>query len=440
MEHVEVETLTPSSTTGKRRSPRRQGKMKKLHSVTTSYVEKEYATLLTTTNGPFATLLPEILELIFSFLDVVNKGRVACVCRHWKRVCYSKFLWEVEEAKLDLHQTSSAVLKSIQFRGISRIQILSFNSNFTTITSTFRNLKSLRLRGCYNTTDAALRKAFPERQAFILPSLKECDLSLCKQITDQGLEYVLTKAPNIEKLNLAGCVNITNRGLKICCSKCKDIRYLDLSGCKLINCSGLQVLCDSDGMTDLRELYLQGCTAIRNSGLFHISRGLVCLETLVLSFCSEISNEGIIYIASGVAGLKRLCIRGCKRIGEECMESLAQGCPNLESLDVSFCHRINDNSLGCLAQGLTNLKSLQLSACNISDSGILALVQSLQHLQHLSIGQCERLTDKSLAYIAEYFCELQSIDVYGCTKMTADGMKLLLSRLYKLKKLSLSLT
>ena len=134
--------------------------------------------------GPFSSLLPELLETVFSYLGVTDKGRAACVCRHWRRVCYSRFLWEKEEAKLDLQQTTKQALRSIQDRGIARIQILSFSSSFTSVTKSFSNLSCLRLTGCYNTTDAMLRKAFSSP----LNSLKECDLSLCKQVRVNEVE------------------------------------------------------------------------------------------------------------------------------------------------------------------------------------------------------------------------------------------------------------
>lgn len=129
-------------------------------------------------NGPFASLLPELLELVLSYLSVVDKGRAVAVCRHWRRVCYSRYLWEKEEAKLDLQQTTKQTLRSIHNRGITRIQILSYNASFTSVTRTFGNLQCLRLTGCYNTTNAILRKAFSSP----LVHLKQCDLSLCKQV------------------------------------------------------------------------------------------------------------------------------------------------------------------------------------------------------------------------------------------------------------------
>lgn len=387
--------------------------------------------------SPFASLLPELLEVVFSYLGVTDKGRASCVCRHWRRVCYSRFLWEKEEAKLDLQQTTKQALRSIHERGITKIQILSFNSSFTYVTKSFSNLHCLRLSGCYNTTDAMLRKAFSS----LMNNLKECDLSFCKQITDRGLKYVVSKAPNIEKLNLAGCINITNQGITICCAHCRNIRYLSLAGCKLINSAGLRCISQPlVGMCELQELDLQGCGEVKDSGLLYISQGLTKLESLTLSFCLEVTNEGIAHIASGLLHLKKLYLRSCRRIGDGTMYSLATHCPTLEHLDVSFCHRIRDTSLNHLAQGLPNLKSLQLSACNISDSGVLALAQSLHGLRHLSIGQCERLTDRSLGYIAEYMTNLESIDLYGCTKLSSDGMRDILSKLSQLKQLSLSLT
>ena len=135
-------------------------------------------------SGPFATLLPELLEIVLSFLSVVDKGRAVSVCRHWRRVCYSRYLWEKEEAKLDLQQTTKQTLRSIHERGITRIQVLSYHASFTSVTRTFSNLQCLRLTGCYNTTNAILRKAFSSP----LVHLKQCDLSLCKQVSWRGYE------------------------------------------------------------------------------------------------------------------------------------------------------------------------------------------------------------------------------------------------------------
>jgi hypothetical protein len=76
-----------------------------------------------------------------------------------------------------------------------------------------------------------------------------------------------------------------------------------------------------------------------------------------------------------------------------------------------------------VASGLTQLVSLSLSACAISDAGVARIAKDLTRLEVLNIGQCVRLTDKAIETISEQMAgRLRSIDLYGCTKISAGGL------------------
>ncbi len=80
-------------------------------------------------------LYPEILALIFGYLDVRDKGRVAQVCSSWRDSCYHKSVWKGVEAKIHLRNCDhcpndsiscnlhNALFNSLVRRGIKKIQV-----------------------------------------------------------------------------------------------------------------------------------------------------------------------------------------------------------------------------------------------------------------------------------------------------------------------------
>lgn len=71
-----------------------------------------------------SSLYPELLSMIFQYLDVQGKGRVAQVCTSWKEAAYLKSVWRGVQAKLHLKRRSNSdVFKSLVQRGITKIQV-----------------------------------------------------------------------------------------------------------------------------------------------------------------------------------------------------------------------------------------------------------------------------------------------------------------------------
>ena len=70
-------------------------------------------------------LLPELLTIIFTHLDLKGKGRAARVCRIWREACYQKCVWTGVYAKLHVRKFNPSVFQSLVRRGIKRIQVRS---------------------------------------------------------------------------------------------------------------------------------------------------------------------------------------------------------------------------------------------------------------------------------------------------------------------------
>lgn len=384
-------------------------------------------------------LYPEILTMIFSYLDVRDRGNAAQVCTAWRDACYSKSVWKGVHAKLHLRKSPpSSFFQSLMRRGIRHIQILSQKQRLKDVVTGVTNLESLNLSGCYNVTDVAISQAF----AIELPNLRVLDLSLCKQISDTSLGRIAQYVKNLEVLELGGCSLVTNTGLLLIAWGLKKLKKLNLRSCWHISDQGIGHLAGlsketAEGNLQLEYLGLQDCQRLSDESLKHIAQGLTNLKTINLSFCISVTDSGLKFL-SKMPKLEELNLRACDNISDIGMAGLAEdgGC-GISSLDVSFCEKIGDQALQHISQGLYRLKSLSLSSCQISDEGLEKLTK-MHHLEVLNIGQCSKISDKGLEMLANELVNLQSIDLYGCTKITSKGIDIIM-KLPKLKSVNLGL-
>ncbi|XP_043278542.1 F-box/LRR-repeat protein 14-like [Venturia canescens] len=390
------------------------------------------------TSTHISSLYPEILALIFSHLDVRDKGRAAQVCVAWRDAAYHRSVWRGVEARLHLRKQAYALFASLVKRGVKRVQILSLRRGLGDVVKGIPNLESLNLSGCYNVTDSGLGNALSQD----FPSLTELNLSLCKQVTDDSLSRIAQHLKNLEALELGGCCNISNTGLLLIAWGLKKLKRLDLRSCWHISDQGIAHVAGlnretAEGNLALEHLGLQDCQRLSDEALRHVSVGLPVLKSINLSFCVSITDSGLRHLAK-MPTLAELNLRSCDNISDVGMAYLAEGNSRISSLDVSFCDKIGDQALVHVSQGLFNLKSLSLSACQISDEGICKIAKTLHDLETLNIGQCSRITDKGFNTIAESMKHLKCIDLYGCSRMTPSGLESIM-KLPQLSSLNLGL-
>lgn len=379
-------------------------------------------------------LYPEILALIFSYLDVKDKGRVAQVCGAWRDAAYHKSVWRGVEAKLHLRNPNPFLFQSLVRRGIRRVQVLSLKKHLRDVISGVPGLTSLNLSGCYNVTDESLKHAFIQE----CHALTHLNLSICKQITDNSLGEIAKSLSNLEVLELGGCSYITNMGLFLVAWGFKRLKHLDLRSCCLISNQGIACLAgqssnqqQNGGTPYLEYLGLQDCQKLSDEALRYIGLGLSSLQSINLSFCASITDSGLKYLAR-MAGLREINLHSCDNISDIGIAYLAEGGSRITHLDVSFCDKIGDQALIHISQGLFTLRSLSCSACQISDDGIYRIARTLHELDTLNIGQCDKVTDRGLQIISEHLTNLYCIDLYGCNRITTVGLE----RIMKLPRLA----
>ena len=368
------------------------------------------------------------------------------MCIRWRDASNCKSVWKGVEAKLHLGRPNPFLYPSLVRRGIKKVQVLSLRKSLRELLIGIPNLEVLNLSGCYNLTDPALESAFNRE----LPSLKELNLSLCKDVSDNSLGRIATNCKNLCSLDLGGCVKVTNTGLLLISWGLKKLNFLNLRSCRQISDHGIGHLSGLDAggkytspPSAFRILGLQDCQKLTDDSLKHISVGMPTLKNINLSFCVSVTDTGLKSLAK-LPCLEILNLRSCDNVSDIGVGFLSEDSPaanTLKCLDVSFCNNVSDASLRHMAAGLPSLTSLFLTTCAVTDQGIkkLASGKAASSIQTLNLGQCVNLTDSGLDAVAEKMTSLNSLDLYGCPKITPEAVKSVRLNMPLLEKLNLEL-
>ena len=59
---------------------------------------------------------------------------------------------------------------------------------------------------------------------------------------------------------------------------------------------------------------------------------------------------------------------------------------------------------------------------NVTDEGILAIAKGCKKLKQLNLNHCEMITDQSLQHLVENDVKLASLEIFGCTKISIEGV------------------
>lgn len=136
--------------------------------------------------------------------------------------------------------------------------------------------------------------------------------------------------------------------------------------------------------------------------------------------------------------LSDINLRSCDNITNTGLQNLRDLGTTLKSLDISFCDKVRNAGLNFISSSLTNLRSLSLSATEIGDSGLIQLVTVLTNLTVLNLGQCTKITDESLKVISEKCGRMEYMDLYGCTSISKQALRLIMD-MPQIKKLNVGL-
>mmetsp|Transcript_17733 Transcript_17733/g.44638 ORF Transcript_17733/g.44638 Transcript_17733/m.44638 type:complete len:421 (-) Transcript_17733:224-1486(-) len=211
-----------------------------------------------------------------------------------------------------------------------------------------------------------------------LPQLLSLNL-LKSQTVSQGGLAALNTLRKLQELDLTGCQDVND--IVFLCLKPLPLTSLSLAYCGTWTDEGLASLA---AMSTLRHLDMgYTCTAVTDTSLGILSRGLTALSHLSLRGASQLSNAGVAHLAHNQK-LERLDLEGCIGISDAAVASISQ-LPSLTSLNLQECHEIGAEGVACLTK-LSGLRDLNLLDCPGSCAEVVESISKLPFLMNLAVG------------------------------------------------------
>ncbi|XP_064402047.1 F-box/LRR-repeat protein 4-like [Halichondria panicea] len=329
--------------------------------------------------GYFGTLSDEIIQYIFSYLDVVSLSRVAQTCSLLFKNAYDPHLYQ--EVDLQSH---------------------------------------------WNTVDDSTLEGLTNRCSLI----KRISLSWTgggKQVTEGALCNFLEKCGSqLVTLRLACCLYVGKHAMKTIRNVCTELEELDLHRCTKLDTEDLM---NVYLLRKLRRLNLYNMS-LSEKFLSELSSHCPLLEHLNLGAVTlieppggrtETASKKLIHCLSQLKNLKSLDLWRCRFATPEVLVCLSENCPNLEELDIGWCHSIS-RYIDCtdlLCSGCKKLKKLFLTSIrSVSDADLENLARNCRDLEQLDILGTSHVSSTGLMSVCRSCPKLIFFDVSFCGAIT----------------------
>ena len=240
------------------------------------------------------------------------------------------------------------------------------------------------LWNCISVQDLSIPPISLERLLDRHKAVTVLDMAYSEDYEEKDFIRLWPLCKQLIKISLAFC-NVTQNVLFTLLTSCPNLRWLNLEGCEGINHIPLPAMKDS-------SCYL--------------------IEHLSLAYCCNFTDLGCVTI--GCFFGSRLC-----------------------HLNIDGAQYVTDAGLGAILNQCTadRLEFLALDGAEITDIGI-AKLQRFNHLKHLHISFCNKLTDQSLCSIST-LVTLEELYFKKGEQFTDKGLQSMLSCLVNLVCISL---
>lgn len=234
-------------------------------------------------------------------------------------------------------------------------------------------LKSLKLSHCENTSADIIQ--------YLPRNLTSFALIKCGDVEEEHLGFLPSSLASLSLTNTSG----TKAHLKKIGEICPELVVLNLSDCKQLEGSCLDYL-----PTRLHQLNIMNCSDIT---CFAPIQKLTQLTTLNLSGCS-LTN--LVFLPNSITHLDL----SRTAVIDDIIKDLASRCPLLRVLSLKACSGITNASLQSLPRGVVEL---DLSFTPVKDFSVL---QEFKQLRKLNLHDCKYLKDKDLQFLPRGIVEL----------------------------------
>eukprot|EP01119_Soliformovum_irregulare_P013177 TRINITY_DN3485_c0_g2_i1.p1 TRINITY_DN3485_c0_g2~~TRINITY_DN3485_c0_g2_i1.p1 ORF type:complete len:693 (+),score=217.77 TRINITY_DN3485_c0_g2_i1:171-2249(+) len=241
-------------------------------------------------------------------------------------------------------------------------------------------------------------------------AIRGLHLSECGRLTDKSLQQISTQCSHIEDLNLDGAYQITEQSLVPFFKEHPNLKHLSIAWSQYLT-------------TDIFSEMAQHC---------HL------LESLKITHCPALSDAMISKIAP-LANLKTLHLHDAQGLTSEGIDAALGNFANkLEEISFIKTLSIDDAVLTAISKKCPHLRTVVIEDADITDEGIVALVETLPDLNHLTLGTCKNLTETSIQGIGLKCSQLLTFKFKNVATLTPFSISVLIKTNPRIREMDLS--
>ncbi|XP_072015091.1 uncharacterized protein [Amphiura filiformis] len=385
-------------------------------------------------------LTDDALLHIFSFLTLLEKGRVASVCKRWDTVVSNPSLWHRIDLRKLIRKTNATTSQSSTFTD----WYWTFPRDSSMVHNLLRkyasgSLKHLRINV---TVDKELQMLIEDRCA----QLDSLEFETDGEDNRNALSFLPSK---LKRLYLA--LSPRTKWRPLSAEFVSPFKHLQIVSLRYVSINYELCTCLIES-AHLRVMRLDGCNwQVLPSEFRFVSEHLSELRELYLISCHFPSPSciyGIIHhVSSKCKHLKKLelnqpFIMGYQRIGlshrlDGILEAIGNCRSELVSLKLAATVGLTLDGLITVTSLMTNLKELSLVSCvDITNEFMQLINNNLNSLNFLDISGCRRVTDKGLKYLCHHRC-LEQLHLYGCSCLSEDAVLMTIKALVEIRIVTL---
>lgn len=322
-----------------------------------------------TGNGYFDTLPRELIQVIFTYLEIPDLCNAASVCKLFHQSCYDALQFMDMDFRPYWHMVTDATLDGIRNR-CSQLQRLSLSwcgdwgmispKSFNRFVSECGSqLQLLRLSACRFTTFENLKTI-----ASTCTQLEELDLSSCRCIPKEAFEH-LAELKNLTRLNLYR-TTIAEPAMHTIIRSCTKLEHLNLGNVKTIQDYDDIVRELAKHCRSLKSLNVWRGKTLSAVGLGHLSVGCHDLEELDLGWCSGLNSSSSCFVnlVQSCTKLRKLVLTALRSVSDNDLYAIADCCGDMEQLDILGTMQVSSQSVDRVLESCSKMKFFDLSFCN----------------------------------------------------------------------------
>lgn len=244
-------------------------------------------------------------------------------------------------------------------------------------------------------------------------------------VSDTIIKQVTTTFCMIRKISLNWCWYVTDECLTAIAENCQNLYHLVVRECHQVSDLGLNIVIKM--CTKLRKLQLGRLYGVTDG----LAQGFVgrrsSLQRLKL-IDTSVTDKGISRILESTPAMLGLVLGeycfNASKINGDLLFPCTKYCKDLVELVLISCKTVNDEMLFNIAENLSSLQTLCLSSCfNVTRAGLESMINNLRRLRILRICKCSDFDDVILDKAADNLTALVTVELYGCNKVTYEGVK-----------------